>query len=102
MFVALSGQPDEIEIALRLLEPVRARQSAHAQAELDIAEGGEPRIERIVALEHHSAVRAGALDRAAGDFDASRRCPLEAGNHVEHRRLAAAARAEQAEELSGI
>src|ERR1043166_8243040 len=100
MLVALSGQPDKIEIAPRLLQPFRAPQSAHSQAELDIPEGGEPRIKRIVTLEHHPTVRAGALDRAAGDFHAAGRGQLETGNHVEHRRLAAAARAKQAEELA--
>ena len=102
MLVILAPQPDEVEIAVRPLEPLGARQPAHAQSELDVAERRQPRIERVVALEHHAAVRAGALDGLAGDLDFTGRSRLEPGQHVEHRGLAAAARAQQAEELAGL
>jgi hypothetical protein len=90
MLVVLALQADEIEIAVRPLKPLRARQPAHAQSELDVAERGEPGIERVVALKHHAAVGAGALDGLAGDLDATGRSRLEPRNHVEDSGLAAA------------
>ena len=75
---------------------------AHAQSELDVLDGGEPAVERVVALEDHRAVAAGAGDGTAFHQDPARRGRLEAREHLEDRRLAAAARAEQAEELADL
>src|SRR2546426_6819407 len=96
----LTGEADQIEVVMGLLAARRLRDAPHAQAELDVLERGEPVVERVVALEDHAAVAAGAGDRLPLQLhDAGRRL-LEPGDHVEDRGLAATAGAEQAEELS--
>ena len=102
MLVLLTIEADKVEIALRSLQPLLPRQAAHAQAELDVAKGGQPGIERIIALKDDAAVGPRAVDEAAGDFDATGGGGLETGGHVEDGGLAAAAGAQQAEELAGL
>ena len=62
---------------------------------------GHVRVERV-ALEHHRDVavaRRQVRDRAAADSDVAARDLLEAGDHPQRRRLAAAGRADQDQEL---
>ena len=69
-----------------------ARHARELQRELDVAPHGQPREERGL-LEHE----AGAL---GADVDAAGRRLVETGDEVEQRALAAARRAEQADELA--
>src|SRR5690349_1865635 len=102
MLVVLAFEPDQIEIVPGLLLALGPRHATHAQTELDIAQRRQPAVERIVALEDDAAVGGRAGDRMAVDADRAVAHRLEARHHVEHRGLAAAAGAEQAEELAGL
>src|SRR5262245_16882527 len=102
MLVLLTIETDEIEIALRPLQPFLTRQAAHAQAELDVAKCRQPRVERVITLKDDATISPRAVDDAAGDFHATGGSGLETGRHVEDGGLAAAARAQQAEELAGF
>jgi hypothetical protein len=55
-----------------------------------------------VALEDHRAVEAGPAHFAAADEDVAFARLIEAGEHVEDRRLAAARMADEAHELAGF
>ena len=68
------------------------------EAEVDVLARRQPREERRV-LEHDAALGPGRVDDLAVERDASRVGALEPGDEVEQRRLAAARRAEQADEL---
>ena len=100
MLVLLAGEPDQLEVLPGLPVALAACDAAHAQAEFDIAERGEPRIKRIVALEDDAAIGARPVDRRTANPDVARGGPFEARDHVEDRGLAAAAGAQQAEELA--
>src|SRR5207248_10666584 len=102
MLVVLSLEADQLEVIPRLAVPLAARDAAHPQAELDVAQRAQPAVERVVALEHHAAVGVGPDDRLAGDADVAGAHRLEARDHVQHGGLAAAAGAEQAEELARL
>src|SRR5262249_27688717 len=98
----LAAQPHQLQVAQRALAPLGLAHVPHAQPELDVLDRGEPAVERVVALEDHTAVAAGAGDRAPLHQDLAAGGGLEAREHLEHGRLAAAARAEQAEELADL
>ena len=105
-------------IGLALLQPVeldqrhhlgdagvdlRARHAGALQAERDVVAHGEMRKQRVV-LEHHvdrPLVRRHLRDVLAVEQDAALIRRLEAGQHAQQRGLAAAARAQQREELAG-
>ena len=78
------------------------RQAVAAQPEGDVVEHREVRKERV-ALEHHvhrPLVRRQRRQVAAGELDGSRSRLLEAGEHAQQRRLAAARGAEKGEHLA--
>ena len=82
---------------------LRLRHLAHAQAEGHILRHRPVREQRI-GLEHHShvpPVHRQVGDVAAADMDAARVGVLEARDHAQARRLAAARRPQQREELAG-
>ena len=83
-----------VHLVLRLL--------AQAQAERDVLVHREVRVERVV-LEHHRDVallRRQLVDDALADEELAAGDLLEAGDHPQRRRLAAAGRADEHEELA--
>ena len=70
-----------------------------SQPEFNVAPHGVPRKQRVV-LEHHAPLGAGACNRPAVDGHGSGRRQLQAGQHIEHRCLAAARRPDDDEELA--
>jgi hypothetical protein len=97
------ARPDQVDAAAHALG---ARFLRHALAggpvrepEADVALDGLPREQRVV-LEHHAALGRRAGDRPPVDRDAPGRRRLEAGEQVQHGRLAAARRADDREELA--
>ena len=81
-----------------VLGQLASRCSGHAARpgpELDVLQHRVPGEQRVL-LEHHAAVRAGAADGLAVDENRTTGRADEAGGHVEQRRLATAARPEQA------
>jgi hypothetical protein len=88
--------------ALDLAADLLGRDLAHAQAEADVVGDGHVREDRV-ALEHHGdAALAGRQvgDVVVADHDAAGVWVLEAGQHPQQGRLAAAGRAEQDHELA--
>src|SRR4030088_125409 len=108
--------PPESCFGLCCIKPCRARMPAArstpaldpgfrgfsvAQAEREIVVDAHVLVERIV-LEHHGDVavaRRQVVDDAVADPDVAARDVLEARNHAQRRRLAAARRADQGHEL---
>ena len=85
-----------------LLVDPRSRPARDTRAESDVLAHAEVREERV-ALEdrvHAAPVRRQRRDLDAVEEDATPVGPLETGEHAQQRRLAAAARAEQREELA--
>src|SRR5229473_2993271 len=102
VLVPLPAQADEVEVALGGGAAAPWLDPREPEAELHVLDGGQPRVERIVALEDDGALHAGHCHRPPVDPDGSRRRLLESGEQVEHGGLAAAARPEQAEELAAL
>ncbi len=97
------GEPDELE---RLADPPRdlvLGDLAALQPEGDVALDVEVAEERVALEDHVDVALVGRhlLDGLALEQDASLGRDLEAGEHPQRRRLAAARRAEQREELAG-
>ena len=96
-------EPHERRAPRRRARPISAlRHAAHLQAEADVAAHGHVREQRVV-LEHHA--EAALLGRSASmrllvEPDAAAGHRQQAGDAVERRRLAAARRAEQRDELA--
>ena len=83
------------------LVDVVLRIAAHLQAEGHVVEHGLVRVERVV-LEHHGDVavlRRQVVHHLLADADLARGDLLQAGHHPQRRRLAAARRPDQHEEL---
>ena len=81
-----------------------AWQPAHLQRERQVLENGLLRVERVV-LEHHGDVPVLGIeivDQPVADVDVPAGHRNEAGNEIERRRLAAAGRADQSDELSVV
>jgi hypothetical protein len=72
---------------------------AHFQTELDIVLGGTPGKQLREVLEHDTTVLPVLVERSAADADLAGGRLQETGEDVQYRGLAAAAGAEQAEEL---
>jgi hypothetical protein len=75
------------------------RHALHLEPERHVAERGTPGKQLGEILEHHAAVHAVAGDRLAVDADLARGRRNEARDDVEEGRLAAAARADDADEF---
>ena len=73
--------------------------AAQLEAEGDVAQHVGPRQQREI-LEHERALGAGAVDRLAFDQDLAGIARDQAGDDLEQRGLAAAARTEQGRELA--
>ena len=91
-----AGELHQLDEARRTAAAFGARHALHAQAELDVALHRLPRKQRI-GLEHHTATWLDAGDRLAVQQHAALGGLDEAGEHVQHRGLAAAGGAEQAD-----
>ena len=90
---------DQRELLERDLLALRLRHALHLQAEGDVAERACARKELGEVLEHDAAVHAAPGHRLAADADLAAGGREEAGDDVEQRGLAAAAGADEAEEL---
>ena len=95
-------QPDEPQ----QLDDAPAALGAARQAEGDVAGDVEVGEERVILEDHADApplrrqAEAGTGDGLAGDLDRAGVGRLEAGDQAQHRRLAAAARPKQRQQLS--
>src|SRR5262245_8996127 len=98
----LTVEADQLEITRRALAPLRLGHVTHPEPELDVLDSREPPVEGVVALEHDAAITVGTRHGLAIHQDVPRRRRLEAGQQLEHGRLAAAARTQQAEELPDL
>ena len=96
--VGETRQADFIDVVIDDLLALRRRHAATLEAELDVLPHGQPREQRV-ALEHHAAIRAGALHLLTADVDLSFRGLIQAGREVQQTRLAAARRPDQHREL---
>src|SRR2546422_9467541 len=83
----LALETDELQVVHRALAPLRLAHVPHAQSEFDVLDGGEPAVERVIALKDHTPVATGARHRTTVHKDLSRRRRLEARKHLEHGRL---------------
>ena len=100
--LAVAIQPQQRQHLLDARGDLTAFDLLLAQTEADIALDGEMREQRVV-LEHHvdrPPVRRHGADVLAVEQDAAFARRLEAGQHAQQGRLAAAGRAEQREKLS--
>ena len=84
--------------AVRDLQLLRARQAALAQAEADVVQHRQPGEQRV-ALEHHAAVGAGAVDALAVEQHLAGGRVVQPGDDAQQRALAAAAGAEDGDEV---
>ena len=90
---------DEGELLARDAFALGLGDALHLQPERHVAERGAPREQLGEILEHDAAVHAAPGDRLAADPDFARGGREEAGDDVEQRRLAAAGRADDAQEF---
>ena len=100
--VAVGLEPDQRQCLLRPPAHLRLRDPIHAQAEADVLEHAHVRKQRV-RLEHgvhRSLVRRQRVDPPAVQRDRPLRRRDETADEIQRRRLAAARRAEQAEELA--
>src|SRR5579872_4044160 len=94
-------QPDHFEIAADGLMPLLARLAPDAQPELDVVPNRLPRKQRML-LEAHRVVGPWPQHRLAVDQDLAVGLRLQASGDAQEGGFAAAARAENGEELPGV
>jgi hypothetical protein len=94
-------QVDQLEVPVDGRAQLTAPDPLDLQTELDVGTYVQPRVERRV-LEDDDAVRAGTLQRLAVKQDLALGWMIQAGDEVEQRRLAAAGRTDDADELAFI
>src|SRR6185312_11667961 len=94
---AEAGQADHLEEEADLLAPLLPGYAAHLEAQRHVVLDRHPR-EQAVLLEHHGVLR--PAGDAGADVDPAAVGLLEAGDDAQHRGLAAAARADDADELA--
>src|SRR6516162_2660388 len=92
---------DEGELLERDTFPFGPRDALHFETEGDVAERGAPWKQLGEILEHHTTIHAAPGHGLAADTDLAGGRREEAGDDVEERRLAAAGRADDAQELRG-
>jgi hypothetical protein len=95
------GEAVEVELPQQLhgaVAALRPRDAEKLHAVLDVLERREPG-KGCVGLEDHAAVGTRLADRLAVGLDGATRRVLEPGDHAQHRRLAAAGRAEKGRDL---
>jgi hypothetical protein len=93
-----TGKPDAVHPFKHHLLAHLRRHAFLAQAEGDVVDDGEPREERV-RLEDHAAVGAGRAHRLAVEQDLAGGRLVEAGDQAQQRRLAAARRPENGDEI---
>ena len=93
------AEPDELDEMPRDLVPLLDRDAVELQRELDVADHRAPRQQAEV-LEHHAGVLARLRHRRSFDGDATFVRRDQSGGEPQQRGLAAAARAEQRNELT--
>ena len=93
------GEPDELEIARRGGAQLRPPHALHFEPEHHVLQGGEPGQE-LGELEHHAAVVAAAPHLAAVHRDLAAGGGFEPHGNAQHRRLAAARRADEHHDLA--
>ncbi len=86
--------------SLRARLALRARHTLEHHPEVDVLENGVPREERVLLEYESNVVRHRSADALAEDFDRTGGGRDEAAEDVEQRRLSAAARSDQAEQLA--
>jgi hypothetical protein len=94
-----AGHLDQRQVLLRAFVAHAPRHAQLLQAEGDVLGDVEPREERRI-LEHDAAIVAGPAYRPIAYQDGAGVGPLEPGDEVEERGLAAAGRADQADQLA--
>jgi hypothetical protein len=99
--VGEAREPDQIEPLQRLALGLAAAAAVHPQAEHHVLLHGEPRKQRV-ALKHHPAIGARPLHRLAVEQHLTARLRVEPGQDADQRRLAAARRADHADELAPV
>ena len=101
MVVLEAAQADEIDELHGAIIPLGLADALELEVEGDVVDRRQPRHQGRL-LEHHAAVRARPLHLLAVDQRPPGSRLLEAGDDVEQGRLAAAGRAEQADEIIGL
>jgi hypothetical protein len=96
-----AGEADQIDESLRVRRDIVARAPPPFRRHRigDVAHDGAPRQQRV-ALEDHRAIDAGPVNHLAVDDHGALGGPVEPGQDVEHRGLAAARMADDADELA--
>ncbi len=99
-----AGQTDELEVLTRPAGDLGRRQLLHPQAERDVLGDGHVREQGVVLEDGVDVALVGrqVVDRPALDAQLARGHRDEPADEVEGRRLAAAGRSEQAEELARL
>src|SRR5205814_7346087 len=95
----VAGEAHEVDVLLRLLEPLVHAQTARLQAEGDVVHDGEPR-EKSEALEDEGRAPVDAQERLVTEEHAAAGRTQHAGDDAEERALAAAGGADEAQELA--
>src|SRR5690606_8505358 len=93
-----AAQADLVDIAVDDLPHFLRRNAAFAKPEGDVLANGEPRKQGI-GLEHHATVGAGPLDFRAFQRDGAGGRTVEPGDDPQKRRLSAAGRAQNGDEV---
>ena len=93
------GQADELEVALDRFAPLRHADAPGPRADLHVSVDGHPRHQGRV-LHHDGPVRPGAVDALPLEQDLALAGLKEARDQMEQGRLAAARRADQANEVA--
>src|SRR5690606_32475027 len=93
-----AAQTDLVDIAVDDLPHLLRRNATFAKAEGDVFANGEPGKQRV-GLEHHAAVGARSPDVGALQRDSAGGRAIEPGDDPQKRRLSAAGRAENSDEV---
>ena len=101
VLVPLIGEADEAQELVAHPGPLGRARPAEPLAELDVLAGRQPLVEGVVGLEDDPAVARRAANPLPLELHRPVRRLLEPCEDVEDRRLAAAARAQEAEEVVG-
>ncbi len=98
------GEAERLARALDAAADLRLRSAARTEAEGDVLEDRHVRIERVVLEDHRDVAppRVELVDRLVADRDLAGGDLLEAGDHPQGGRLAAAGGADEDHELAGF
>ena len=95
-------EPEERQHVVDRAPDLRPRAATDLQRERDVLGDREVRIERVVLEDHRDVALRGVerADRPVAEVDLARADVLDAGDHLQRRRLAAARRSEQRQQLA--